>query len=73
MNLILRVIFWVFGTIFAIAAIIGIYLLAFYFGFFGVLEKAEPNVNSTYPKDLLTKKIQSQLEHNPSNLSLIHI
>ena len=71
MNLILRVIFWVFGTIFAIAAIIGIYLLAFYFGFFGVLEKAEPNVNSTYPKDLLTKKIQSQLEHNPSNKQIL--
>ena len=71
MNLILRLIFWVFGTIFAIAAIIGIYLLAFYFGFFGVLEKAEPNVNSTYPKDLLTKKIQSQLEHNPSNKQIL--
>ncbi len=71
MNFILKVIFWVFGTIFTIVSIIGIYLLAFYFGFFGVLEKAEPNINSTYPKELLTKKIQSQLEHNPSNKQIL--
>ena len=83
MNLTLKIIFWFLGSIFAIGSVIGIYLLAFYFGFFGVLEKAGPNINSTYPKDLLTKKIQSQLEHMPSNkqilfgdthvLSLIHI
>ena len=71
MNLILKITFWVLGTVLAIASIIGIYLLAFYFGFFGVLEKAELNINSTYPKDLLTKKIQSQLEHNPSSKQIL--
>ena len=40
MNLILKVTFWFFGSLFAIASIIGFYLLAFYFGFFGVLENA---------------------------------
>ena len=71
MNLTLKIIFWFLGSIFAIGSVIGIYLLAFYFGFFGVLEKAGPNINSTYPKDLLTKKIQSQLEHMPSNKQIL--
>ena len=47
------------GSIFAIGSVIGIYLLAFYFGF-GVLESG-PNINSTYPKDLLTKKYSLNL------------
>ena len=71
MNLILKITFWVIGTLSTIALILGIYLLAFYFGFFGVLEKAGPNINSTYPKNLLTQKIQSQLEHNPSNKQIL--
>jgi hypothetical protein len=56
LNLVLKITFWVLGSTLAIASVIGIYLLAFYFGFFGVLEKAEPNIKSTFPKDLLTKK-----------------
>ena len=71
MNLILKITFWFLGTLLGIASIIGIYLLAFYYGFFGVLEKADPNINSTYPKNLLTQKIQSQLEHNPSNKQIL--
>ena len=69
--MILRIIFWIFGILFSIVSVLGIYFLAFYFGFFGVLEKAEPNVNATYPKDLLTKKIQSQLEHSLSNKQIL--
>ena len=69
--MLLRIIFWIFGILFSIISVLGIYFLAFYFGFFGVLEKAEPNVNATYPKDLLTKKIQSQLEHSLSNKQIL--
>ena len=59
--MLLRIIFWIFGILFSIVSVLGIYFLAFYFGFFGVLEKAEPNVNATYPKDLLTKKYKPRI------------
>ena len=71
MSLVLKIVFWFFGIFFAVITTIGIYVLAFYLGFFGSLEIAEKNINSPYPKNLLNKKIQSQLEHSMTNKQIL--
>ena len=71
MSLVLKTVFWFFGIFFAVITTIGIYVLAFYLGFFGSLEIAEKNINSPYPKNLLNKKIQSQLEHSMTNKQIL--
>ena len=71
MSLVLKIVFWFFAIFFAVITTIGIYVLAFYLGFFGSLEIAEKNINSPYPKNLLNKKIQSQLEHSMTNKQIL--
>mgnify|MGYP003327223809 FL=1 len=71
MSLVLKIVFWFFGIFFAVITTFGIYVLAFYLGFFGSLEIAEKNINSPYPKNLLNKKIQSQLEHSMTNKQIL--
>jgi hypothetical protein len=71
LRLFLRISFWVFGIIFVIVSSIGLYLLAFYFNFFGALETSGKNINSIYPENLLTEKIQSQLSYSSNNKQIL--
>ena len=71
MNLFLRVSFWVFGLLFTLLFIIGIYYFAFFSNFFGTLEEAGFNVKKSYPDQLLQSKIQSQLKHTNSNKQIV--
>ena len=71
MRLFLRISFWAFGIIFVIVSSLGLYLVAFYFNFFGTLETSGNNINSIYPENLLTEKIQSQLSYSSNNKQIL--
>ena len=61
-NIFYKSLFWIVGILISISLIIFLYLFAFYFNFFGALENSGSNIKSSYPDQLVQRKIQAQIE-----------
>ena len=70
-NIFYKSLFWIVGILISISLIIFLYLFAFYFNFFGALENSGSNIKSSYPNQLVPRKIQTQIEVSNPDLELI--